>query len=300
MKRVGFDLVSLWFIIPIIIISATIIYRRNPILLSTIKIQLRHKEVGETAAITGVTVLRNELFIATAMCSDIEVYDASSYDFQRRLELDCLTNPQDMQSCAKNDCLYIFERTNKHCHSGEIVRIDYYGALVTKLAKKVGLGRIFVTDDSNIILTVFRTHTIYEYSPSGCLIREVNLSLCANIFNPIYSIKLASGNFLVSDKFSRRVHMVDSVGQIVCSSTGHIGKATAMHADADGSVIVVDRADSRILLLSSDLQYKREIVWRKHGLRHPATIYTDASSGRLCVADNDVGWKDGRLLVFHI
>ena len=62
--------------------------------------------------------------------------------------------------------------------------------------------------------------------------------------------------------------------------------------------MVVDRDNSRVLLLDSDLKFKREILSKeeKHGLRRPTRILLDESNGRLFVADNDS--NNQRILIF--
>ena len=58
--------------------------------------------------------------------------------------------------------------------------------------------RLSVTDESNVILTVFNKNKLNEYSPDGQLIREINLSSDAGIRHPWHAIKLTNGHFVVS------------------------------------------------------------------------------------------------------
>ena len=60
------------------------------------------------------------------------------------------------------------------------------------------MDRLSVTDESNIILTVYEKNKLNEYSPDGQLIREINLSSDAGICHPRHAIKLSNGHFVVS------------------------------------------------------------------------------------------------------
>lgn len=69
--------------------------------------------------------------------------------------------------------------------------------------------------------------------------------------------------------------------------------------DRNGFVMVADRRNSRVLLLDSELELKREILAKddKLGLRFPQRILLDESNGRLFVADNKLN-SEGRVLIF--
>ena len=78
------------------------------------------------------------------------------------------------------------------------MRIDPNGKLIKNWSTGDDYGRLSVTDESNVILTVFVKHKLNEYSPDGQLLREINLSSDAGIRDPWHAIKLTNGNFVVS------------------------------------------------------------------------------------------------------
>ena len=276
----------------------------DPVLVQTIKTEAGEKD---NKAISGLTILDEELFILSERSSEVEVYDSTKLTFSRRWNMRELINPWDIGSCDRNKCLYIFDCKGS---SAEILRVDPNGNLIKKWSTGKDYGRLSVTGDSNIILTGVKT--LKEYSPDGQLVRELNLSSDASILAPSRAIKLANGQFMVShgsgDAELHRVCVVDAAGKLQKSFGEKRGSAiTQMDCpvyfvvDGNGFVMVADRRNSRVLLLDSDLTFKREILSKeKHGFRDVNRILLDEPSGRLFVSDND--WhstkKDGRILVF--
>lgn len=78
--------------------------------------------------------------------------------------------------------------------------------------------------------------------------------------------------------------------------------------DGDENILVVDRNNMRVLLLSPELEFNRELVYFKiHGLREPWRVCLDSKHGRLLVADKYMYFTkrkakcvDGRVLVFSV
>ena len=82
------------------------------------------------------------------------------------------------------------------------------------------------------------------------------------------------------------------------SIIGQMNCPVYLSVDGNGFVMVADRYNSRVLLLDSDLEFKREILSKeKHGLRNPGRILLDESNGRLFVADNE--WNNEQILIFQ-
>lgn len=156
---------------------------------------------------------------------------------------------------------------------------------------------------------------IKEYSPDGQLIRELNLAADAGIVAPYRAIKLANDQFVVSHgrDYSElhRLCVLDEAGKLIKSFGGKHGSAvTQMNSpfyfilDGNGFLMVVDQGNSRVLLLDTDLKFKREILSKgKHGLRNNNRIILDEPNARLFVSDNEYDsgkmlLRDGRILVF--
>ena len=237
-----------------------------------------------------------ELFVVSEKSSEVEVYDSMKFSFSRQWNMRELISPRNIASCNINKCLYIFDCKDQ---SKEILRVDPNGKLINKWStgNDWGLG-LSVTDQSNIILTVYYQNKLNEYSPDGQLIREINLPLDAGISDPFHAIKLTNGHFAVchGNGFGN-VCIVDADGKLKKSFDGKPGSTVEqmenpvyLSVDGNGFVIVADQRNSRVVLLDSDLKFHREILTKaKHGLRKLWRIHLDESNGRLFVADNELG-----------
>ena len=257
-----------------------------------------------------MTILDTELFVLNAKSSEVEVYDSIKFNFSRRWSLRELIQPQDIGSCSRNQCLYIIDSKDKS-QSKEILRVDPHGKLIKNWSTGDVYGKsLSVTDESNVILAIYKRNKLSEYSPDGQLVREINLSSDAGIRSPWHAMEMANGHFVVSHgyhgDFLNRVCVLDADGNLIKSFGGQRGSTIGqlnlpvhLSVDGNGFVVVADRENSRVLLLDPDLKFKREILSKsKHGLRRPQRILLDESNGRLFVADNDLTY-DGRILIFE-
>lgn len=79
----------------------------------------------------------------------------------------------------------------------------------------------------------------------------------------------------------------------------------AMVIDRQGNILVTEMTAGRVFLLSSDLEYKRELVTRENGIGVIIAMLLDEENGRLFVADCDFNFRgakveNGRIIVFDI
>lgn len=298
-------------------ISAELRYISDPILVHTIRPSANSgKQLipwfgVESKDIRGLTILDKELFIVSEKNSDVEVYNSIKFSICRVWNLKELIDPRDIVSCDKNKCLYILD-CESFGNSRKILMVDPSGKLLTKWSTGVddGIG-LSVTVEANVILTAFDRNKLYEYSPEGLLIREIKLSSDAAmpISHPLHAVKLTKDHFLVSHGRYRgdlhRLCIVDANGKLKKSFGGICGSAIEqmnypIHLSVDGNrfVMVVDQENRRVLLLNSDLKFKREILSKdKHELLCPTRILLDESNSRLFVADNASSKQ--RILIFE-
>ena len=128
-------------------------YNLDPVLVQTIRTKAAEEE---KKSIYGLTILDKELFVVSGMSSEVEVYDSMKLSLSRRWNLKELMDPKDIGSCNRNKCLYIFDYKGGG-QSKEILRVDPNGKLIKKWSTGetiMGVG-LSVTDESNVILTVF-------------------------------------------------------------------------------------------------------------------------------------------------
>ncbi len=250
-----------------------------------------------------MTILDKELFVVSQLSSEVEVYDMIKLIFTRRWNLEEQTDPQDIASCDRNKCLYILQKSDAFLDSMEILRVDRNGHSIKSWSTPNSSGPLSVTDDSNVLLTVRYESKLNEYSPDGQLLLEIK----GGISWPWHAIKLISGHFVVCHGHGdlHRVCSLDVDGKLLKSFGGNRGSAIGqmnepcyLSVDVNGFVMTIDRRNSRVLLLDSDLKFKRETLSKvdRHGLRDPFRIVQDESNGRLFVADNDS--KKERIFVF--
>src|SRR6218665_3278410 len=294
------------------LIPAELRYTSNPVLVQTIGTRAA---IEENKQIRGTAIVDSELFIVSHESSEVEAYDLVKLVFSRRWKLKELSKPQDIGSCSRNRCLYIpdYKGTGQ---SNRILRVDINGKLISKWSIGDDLGYcLSVTDESNVILTVHSKNKLNEYASDGQLIREINFSSVAGILYPWNAIKLTNGNFMVSHgRFAsepHRVCVVDAEGNLkksfgsgVVSSIRNLCEPVGMAIDGNGFVMVLDRGNSRVLLLDSDLQFKKEILSKEsHGLRSPCGISLDETNGRLFVSNfqsKNKLYKCGAISVFQL
>src|SRR6218665_1021865 len=260
-------------------------------------------------SIIGLAILDKELFVVYEENSEVEVYDSIQLSLNRRLDVTGLFHPRDIGSCNQNKCLYIFScKFPRHSH--EILRVDRNGNLIKKWSTgdDYGFG-LFVTDEMNVILAVFNENKLNEYSSDGQLIREIDLFSGADIRFPWHAIKLPNGNFVVSHGYRNDLHrvcIVDAEGRLIKSFDGNLGSGNDqmrfpvyLAVDANGLVLVVDEWNRRILLLDSNLKFKKEILSDKNdGIRRISRIILDESTGRMLMGDNS--WHSAaRILIYQ-
>lgn len=286
-------------------------YNTEPVLVRTIT---THAAKEEHKPIRGLTILDEELFVVMGETSEIEVFNSSKFSFSRRWKKKDLIDPMDIVSCKKNKCLFIMDYKARE-QSKTIVVVNSNGKLLAKVGTGPDYGRLSVTEDSNVILTVFLKDKLNVYSPDGQFLYEIQLP--TGIVHPRHAIKLTNGNIVVSHEFSgfgfRGVCIVGKDGAIKksCggksgSDVGQMNSPNYLAVDKDGFVFVADPTESRVLLLNPDLQFESEILSKKKfSLRNTTRICLDEPNGRLLVADNEFESEknlcsDGQIFIFCI
>jgi len=244
--------------------------------------------------------------------SEIDVYDSIKFSLSRQWSLEELVLPKDIGSCDRNKCLYIFDFKGIGL-SNEILKVDPNGKLLKKWSAGDDFSRLSVAYDSNVIATVYNKNKLSEYSPDGQLIREIKLSPDPGIRGPLHAIKQTNGHFVVSLGYLygddlHRVWMVDEDGNLTksfvgecISSSGQMDYPISLSIDGNGFVMVAYRNSGRVLLLDSDLEYRREILSKEiRELQGPSRILLHESNGQLIVADISVINGGGRIMIFKI
>lgn len=268
--------------------------------------------------IYGLAILDVEIFAVRRLATEFEVFGLTDYTFIRTCSVKNMQNPRSMASCSHKKCLYILDWKFSNLPK-EILKVGAKGKFMKKVKWIVADDcghNISVTPESTVILPLLQKNLLQEFTADGKLLRQIYIADELGITNLSHAIRLQSGHFVVShgDYFEEqhRVCVIDRDGNLKkafgegrgCSNMqldvpGHLA------VDGNKNILVVDRNNKRVLLLSPELEFTRELLcFKKHGLRGPWRVCLDSKHSRLLVADNKPKGKakyvDGRVLVFSV
>ena len=318
-------------IINLSFVQCTVTVDQSPIIIETGK------------PIFGVTVLYDEIFLVRDEAHEVEVYDANKLTLTGRLAVGTLVDIWDMTSSVKYSCLYIAdagkkEETNhsagKKNDKGQFLRIfgkersigkkTIYDRFIHRVELRGNVSKwalaefptgLSVTPDGwNVIVTSMMERTVTEFTTHGNLVRQIHLQ--ENIVNPLQAVQLLNGQFVICHGLkSDKLNGVSTVGIDGCvnehcggrpgSSAGQMKLPIRLCVCQNGSVVVADLYNKRILLVNQTLDDIRELISREEANRPwlPLRMYLDEARGRLLVAEcewKESTYKHGELLVFQL
>lgn len=263
----------------------------------------------EGEPVGGVTSLADEIYVLRDKARDeVEVYDVITYRLQRCLTIPDIRSCTDMTSCEHYRCVYIGDYIVECIH-----RLDVQGA-VTRWAVNEEPAGLSVNAAHNVLVTCRVVRKIKEFSSHGDLLRE--LTLPDDVINPWHAIQTRDGECIVChgeypDDTVHRVckisvdghDIVQSHGGQRGSDAGQYNGPVRLAVDNNDFVFVVDFNNRRVTLLSSTLDYIRQVVSSDKLKWYPRRLYLDTQRRRLYVAENE--WKDGkytagRVVVFSV
>ena len=272
------------------------------------------RTLPEGEPIWGVTSLDNLLYVLSGVktSEQIEVYDMDSYRLQRCLTVPRLGAKADMTVCVYNSCAYISDSSNNCIHRVGLP----HGVDVTNWPVNDKLARLSVTDTHSVLVTCYEkkneVRKIKEFSTDGSLLREIELP--HDVTSPCHTVQLSNGQFIVShgspDDPVHRVCLIGSDGHVVKSYGGPRGSGSQQMdapchfaVDMNGFVFVVDLHNYRVLLLSPELTYVRDVVSRDQLKSKPLRLCLDVNKRRLYIAVNkweNTKYTAGRVIVVSV
>jgi len=150
-----------------------------------------------------------------------------------------------------------------------------------------------LTSTDNVLVTLWDTKEIIEYTPDGGLIREIELD--SSIERLWHSVQLSSNRFVVSHGYRvslNRVCLVDTSGRIIqCyggaggSGVGQLTGPRRLAVDRYGDVLVTDEYDNRVVLLSPSLTHLGYIQIPGHQLSNPWALHLGELTHRLYIGE---------------
>ena len=256
----------------------------------------------EGEPVFGVTSVENHLYVLRGMklVEQVEVYDVDSSGLLHCLTVPGLTCGREMAACEYNRCAYISDPSLQ-----SIYRVELPGpeAVVTRWPTHDKPWHLSISVRHGVLVTCRIVRKIKEFSTDGQLLQTVDLS--QDVLSAWHAIQLCSGEYIMCHGYGpfgdrlQRVCLIGSDGQVVKSYGGLQGSGsqrmnTPVHlaVDRNGFVFVLDAVNRRVLLLSPELTYIRDVVTGNQLKWDPLRIHLDADRERLYVAV--VKYEDGK------
>jgi len=175
---------------------------------------------------------------------------------------------------------------------------DYFGRYVT----------LSITAESNVLLTLMESRKLIEYTYNGNVekvLREIKIT---DLANPLHAVKQSKDTYVVCHGENRdekqRVCIVNASGHLLkdfClrTNSGMNMSVVPMYLTLgkEGSIIVAENRNGRVVQFNADLTADSVLLTMSDGLRGPCRMHFDEPNGQIIVADNEHGWRDGRLLI---
>lgn len=147
----------------------------------------------------GVTKLRNEIYL---LCQGytpshvIRVFeDRNPFPFRKKFNIAEITEPEDIVSCEKENCLYVFDYDEKKC-VWKITREKDDEYKITKwLTTDYELSAMSMSREGQLLLVNNSPSSLMIYGSDAKLIHFVKLSRI--IRTPIHLVETSIGNFII-------------------------------------------------------------------------------------------------------
>ena len=238
----------------------------------------------------GITCLRDELFVVRNRRAEVEVYkyNVDSIILKSRLPVTGLMDPWDLASCPRSYYLYI-------CDSSDcfIYTLQLKGNVVRNWILNSNPQSLSVTAQSNVIVSFCSLPILKEFTKDGQTVRDIQLN--QNVQSPLHTVLLKSGQLLLSHIGSQhRICSVGDDGQVTQfyggrpgSAAGQIQYPNHLVVDTQGYILVADRDNNRVVLLSPSLMYIKELIPPGYGVKGPSKLCFDQQLGLLFIVEEN-------------
>jgi len=252
----------------------------------------------EYESVQGITTLNDRMYIVKNGSKQIDVFSATDYSRLDPILAD-IENPCGLVSCSQYDCLY----TNDDRFNENTYRRVYYIAKVELSTLSVHKWRILawvrglsLMKSSNLLVSAWdldpsEPDKLLEYTSQGQLMRVITLG---DSLDCIYhAVELSTNIFAVCHTgiYYHRVCTVNGNGRILQifgnvpgSNVGELDLPINLATDGDGIIFVADRANNRVQMLSSTLDYLGDVNLKEIQLNTPRRIHFDQLTSRLYIS----------------
>ena len=174
---------------------------------------------------------------------------------------------------AGDNVLYVSEREDKSIH-----RIQLPEETVSSWTVDGTRLKLSISKNGNVIVASCIPAKIIEYTSEGTCVREIVVyRIDTNLVGLLHAIQLEGDKFLVchavEDKH-HRVCLIDNTGRVIkryggSKGTGkrHLNMPYHLAIGRNGSILVADKDNNRIVLLNASLEYMNEIAGFKRTTR---------------------------------
>lgn len=265
-------------------------------------------------AIWGVTKVRNELFVLRDSSLSSEVWLLKEQSFEHLWKF--RGKPMDMAGDSRNQYLYLsrcIDPDNEIVISVHEINESKRPSETPKHSWGVSSGRyvtLSITAESNVLLTLMESRKLVEYTYNGEVEKVYREIAITSITNPLHAVKQSKDTYVVCHGENRdenhRICIVNAKGQLLkdislrCSDVKISVVPMYLALGKGGSIIVAENRNDRVVQLNADLVVENVLLTVNDGLRGPCRLHLDETSGQIIVADNEHGWRDGKLLIRDI
>ena len=193
---------------------------------------------------------------------------------------------------AGENVLYVSECEDKLIHRIQLPEetVSNWSVDGTKL-------KLSITKNRNVIAAGSDPAKIYEYTSGGVFVRQIGvegmMKIHPNLIGLQHAIQLEGDKFLVchSTTSLSRVCIIDNTGAVIKCYAGNEGPGTGQLLDWpchlaigwNGSILVADRKNNRIVEFNASLKYMNEFV----GFKRPIKLLLNHELKRLYITELD-------------
>jgi len=265
-------------------------------------------------SVTAVTSLDNEVFVIRYNSQVVEVYDTTTFAFQRNITVDGLgTLTSGMTACARSKYLYLSDFYDDRIYGV----LSCNNTVVTWSETETcgcGPAGLSVNNARNLIVVCYLDYKLQEYTTktqerSIHFIHVRDICLPAGMTLPWHAVQLSSGDFVVSQCMREGVvsvvridgQVVESYGQSETSDVREMRYPTSLAVTKNDDILVADSDNNRILSINRSTGCVQKLALLPDGgIRNPqglCLVQKGGSQGRLYVGE----WLEEyqcRVLVF--
>ena len=157
--------------------------------------------------------------------------------------------------------------------------------------------RMSMNKKGNVVVSCWNMNKIIEYTPTGSCVREIEVNAIDKTIRGLYhAIQLDDDQFLICHTSTKhdRVCIIDSNGRMQKSYGGGEGSGTGqmnlpcyLAIDRNGSILIADYNNNRIIQLNASLEFIREFIPGSVGLKNPRRMHLHENTRRLYIAERD-------------